>query len=195
MQSCFLVSEVMRSRFWLLVLFAVLLSLSGCKSFQKLLSTDLETTSDEDWVIGKLYEDEYVRESPYLPASSAGATALAGSSSAAQALADIRTARDDKALFDVLMPWMGVPYQYGGTTRKGVDCSAFVGAVYKERYKVVLHRTANDMLQDVTFVDRNQLKQGRPAGAVYVVPDFVGDDVRGALFVLLVSGEAEESRD
>lgn len=149
----------MRSRIWLFASLLVLLSLSGCTSLQRLLATDLETTSDEDWIIGKLYEDEYVKESPYQPASSTGAT-LSGVSSASQALAAIRTAGDDKALFEVLTTWMGVPYKYGGTTRSGVDCSAFVGAVYKERYKVTLHRTANDMQQDVTFVGRNQLQQG-----------------------------------
>lgn len=148
----------MRAR-WVIVLSATLLSLSGCQSLQKLLATDLEVTSDEDWIIGKLYEDEYVKESPYQPASSLGVTVPASSSSA-QTLAAIRTTDDDKALFDVLMPWMGTPYKYGGTNRQGVDCSAFVGAVYKERYKITLHRTANEMQQDVTFIDRKQLQQG-----------------------------------
>lgn len=139
------------------------LSLNGCKSIQKLLATDLESASDEDWIIGKLYEDEYVKESPYQPAtvnSDVAVTIPAGTSAAARSLLSIRTTQDDGALFDALVPWMGVPYHYGGTTKKGVDCSAFVGAIYKTCYGVTLHRTANDIQKDVTFVERKNLKQG-----------------------------------
>ena len=138
-----------------------MLSLSGCKSLKKLLATDLEQTSDEDWIIGKLYEDEYVTESPYQPVSNgSGTTTVTAGSSAAQTLAAIRTSKDDGKLFDALMPWMGAPYKYGGTTKQGVDCSGFVGAIYKTRYGITLHRTANDIQQDVTFVEKKNLKQG-----------------------------------
>lgn len=155
----------MRRRFWivLVVVVAAALLLGGCKSMKKLLATDLEQSSDEDWIIGKLYEDEYVKESPYQPVNAGrggNVTVPAGASAAAKSLASIRTNKDDGRLFDVLMSWMGVPYKYGGTTKQGVDCSGFVGAVYKERYKVTLHRTANDILQDVKIVDRKNLKQG-----------------------------------
>ena len=137
------------------------LSLGGCQSLRQFLAKDLETTNDEDWIIGKLYEDEYVKESPYQPASPSNETPLPeGASAAAKSLAAIRTPQDDGALFDVLMPWMGVPYKYGGSTKKGVDCSAFVGAVYQTRYQIKLHRTANDMQQDVTFINRKELKAG-----------------------------------
>lgn len=142
---------------------ATVVTLDGCKSMQKLLAKDPEQASDEDWIIGKLYEDEYVKESPYKPVTSGGGDAVpipAGTSAAARTLASIRTSKDDGALFDALMPWMGVPYKYGGTTKKGVDCSGFVGAIYKARYGVTLHRTANDIQQDVKFVDKKNLKQG-----------------------------------
>ena len=123
------------------------------------MAKDLEQ-SDEDWIIGKLYEDEYVKETPYKPATSPTPLPSGNYNSAAQSLLSIRTASDDGALFEALLPWMGTPYKYGGTTKAGVDCSAFVGAVCRTRYKVNLHRTANDIQQDVTFVDRNNLKQG-----------------------------------
>ena len=35
-----------------------------------------------------------------------------------------------------------------------------MGAVYKEVYGVVLHRTANDMLRDVELITRAQLREG-----------------------------------
>ncbi len=134
--------------------------ISSCEAIKNFLAKDLDQ-SDEDWIIGKLYEDEYVKETPYQPASTSPAPLPTGGyNSASQALLSIRTASDDGALFDALLPWMGTPYKYGGSTKSGVDCSAFVGAIYRSRYKVNLHRTANDIQKDVEFVDKKNLKQG-----------------------------------
>ncbi len=37
--------------------------------------------------------------------------------------------------------WKGVRYKYGGTTKKGVDCSAFVQRTFKDRLKINIPRT------------------------------------------------------
>ena len=47
----------------LLILFCATVLLSGCQSLQKFMSRDLE---DEDFVIGQLYVDEVVRETPVI---------------------------------------------------------------------------------------------------------------------------------
>ena len=142
----------------------VALLATSCSGMKRFLASDLEQ-SEEDIIIGQLYADEYVKESPYIPASVKKNTGNAphtpaAKNSAAAALAAIRTAGDDGRLYETLMPWMGTPYKYGGQSRDGVDCSGFVGAVYRSCYGVNLHRTANDMQQDVEFVGRNQLKEG-----------------------------------
>ncbi len=56
--------------------------------------------------------------------------------------------------------WLGVPYKYGGTTRAGVDCSAFCGFVYKKVYGITLNRSANDIFLQAAPVKRNELREG-----------------------------------
>ena len=67
---------------------------------------------------------------------------------------------DNEQLYSAIQEWMGTPYKYGGTTKSGVDCSAFVGNVFRQVYKVNLHRVANDIQQDVTPVEKNELREG-----------------------------------
>lgn len=46
-------------------------------------------------------------------------------------------------LFRSVERWMGTNYQYGGTSKGGVDCSAFVQQVYSEVFNVQLPRSVN----------------------------------------------------
>lgn len=39
--------------------------------------------------------------------------------------------------------WKGTPYRYGGTSRTGIDCSAFVQQLYQTVYQVPLPRTTH----------------------------------------------------
>ena len=57
-------------------------------------------------------------------------------------------------------PWMGTPYKLGGTTKSGVDCSAFGQAVYKDVYGVELPRTAEEQERLGSKVDRKELQAG-----------------------------------
>src|SRR5437660_5955500 len=49
--------------------------------------------------------------------------------------------REDSDLMRAIQPWIGTPYLFGGDTLHGVDCSAFVQAVYRA-LGVNLPRTA-----------------------------------------------------
>ncbi|MBL8000139.1 MAG: C40 family peptidase, partial [Candidatus Kapabacteria bacterium] len=46
------------------------------------------------------------------------------------------------AVMDAVMDWLGTPYHFGGTSRNGIDCSAFVRAVFNQSANIVLPRTA-----------------------------------------------------
>ncbi|MDR2694554.1 MAG: C40 family peptidase [Chitinispirillales bacterium] len=71
---------------------------------------------------------------------------------------------DSQRLRQVINAYMGVPYRYGGTTRRGFDCSGFVSAVYNEVYGIPLKRTSGAMWKDGTPV---ALSAARPGDLVF----------------------------
>ena len=40
-----------------------------------------------------------------------------------------------------MQPWLGTPYRWGGATRRGVDCSAFVQQLMRSTFDIELPRT------------------------------------------------------
>jgi hypothetical protein len=70
------------------------------------------------------------------------------------------TGKENKKLIAAVDGWMGVPYKYGGSSKKGVDCSALVGAFYKEAFGIALPRTTSDMAKKLTVVRRSSLQCG-----------------------------------
>lgn len=55
--------------------------------------------------------------------------------------------------------WLGTPYLYGGTTRNGVDCSAFVQNVFKAN-GINLPRTSREQFRVGIGIPQSQLKPG-----------------------------------
>ena len=126
---------------------------SSCSTMRSFFSRDLE---EEDYTVGELYEDEYVEEVPYVP--EVGPAAREGGR--VNPLGIERGDGVGERLYDAVAGWMGTPYLYGGTTKAGVDCSAFVGHIYKEVYGIQLHRVADDIRKDVTLIPRSELAEG-----------------------------------
>jgi cell wall-associated NlpC family hydrolase len=62
-------------------------------------------------------------------------------------------------LVRVVKNFLGVPYRLGGSTLKGIDCSAFVKKIY-EIFNVHLPRTAREQFRFGKKVDKNQLEEG-----------------------------------
>lgn len=63
-------------------------------------------------------------------------------------------------LYELIDQWMGVPHRSGGTDRRGMDCSAFVGMVMNDVYGKTLPRTSRDMAQQIKRKYERQLKEG-----------------------------------
>jgi len=69
--------------------------------------------------------------------------------------------KDNIKLYRQAAGWLGVRYRLGGTTKKGVDCSGFAGAIYKDVYGTRLHRSVDDIYHnDVKRIRRGRLKEG-----------------------------------
>lgn len=148
----------MKKAFYILLLLCF--AITGCESVKSFMARDLE---DEDFIIGQLYVDEVVNESPVIATPVAPKKQKQKTPSGTDcnnALGLQCNDGDNEALYEAVNSWLGVPYKYGGTTRNGIDCSAFVGNIYKQVYGRTLHRTSNDMLRDVTLITKDKLAEG-----------------------------------
>src|SRR5690606_18933498 len=64
-------------------------------------------------------------------------------------------------LYAFIDDWYGIPYRYGGTTRKGIDCSAFTRQLYNDVYNKELLRTSSEQFNTSNFIgNQSQLKEG-----------------------------------
>lgn len=127
--------------------------LSSCQAVKKFMSQDLE---DEDFIIGQLYADELVEEAPIVPPRAVNRASVVSTSSSGIEL----TEKDNAQLYAAIDAWYGTPYQYGGCSKSGIDCSCFVDEIYKAVYGIKLHRVAADIQKDVRLIGRSQLKEG-----------------------------------
>ena len=56
--------------------------------------------------------------------------------------------------------WRGTPYEYGGNTTDGVDCSGLVKSVYNNSFDIQLPRVTTQQIKEGIFVKRKNLKVG-----------------------------------
>ena len=64
------------------------------------------------------------------------------------------------ALLEEAKTYLGTPYRYGGTTRKGIDCSAFVLSVFGAAAGISLPRVAASQAQEGENIDKQDLQKG-----------------------------------
>ncbi|MEJ7911677.1 MAG: C40 family peptidase [Chitinophagaceae bacterium] len=67
---------------------------------------------------------------------------------------------DNHHLFALIDTWYGTPYRYGGVSKGGIDCSAFVQTLYAGIYGISLPRTAKEQHKATNEIARNELKEG-----------------------------------
>ncbi|HET9747345.1 MAG TPA: C40 family peptidase [Chitinophagaceae bacterium] len=63
-------------------------------------------------------------------------------------------------MFEFIDDWYGTPYRLGGTTKKGVDCSAFTQFLFSSVYGLSIPRTAREQYDLTSRISRTELKEG-----------------------------------
>lgn len=56
--------------------------------------------------------------------------------------------------------WKGTPYLLGGSSRSGVDCSAFIQIVMRQQFRVELPRTTSQQMNAGRRVRKSALRAG-----------------------------------
>lgn len=69
------------------------------------------------------------------------------------------TTGNQQLVLDTALSYLGSPYKYGGTTRKGFDCSGFVSASFKP-LNISLHRSSHEMANQGKSVDLKNVQVG-----------------------------------
>ncbi len=68
---------------------------------------------------------------------------------------------EKQRLMDMIMEWLGTRYHYGGRSRQGIDCSAFIQELYESVAGLQLPRTAAEQsMVGIPIKDRTKLQFG-----------------------------------
>jgi lipoprotein Spr len=70
------------------------------------------------------------------------------------------SATSNMKLFHFVYDWIGTPYRFGGSSRRGIDCSAFTKELYSEVFNMDIQRSSRDIFSMVSPVRKDELKEG-----------------------------------
>ncbi len=67
---------------------------------------------------------------------------------------------EQQKMMDAILAWLGTPYELGGETRSGIDCSAFSREIFKSSAGMNLPRTTEQQVKLGTSVSQENMKFG-----------------------------------
>ncbi len=84
------------------------------------------------------------------------------------------------SLFNFIDEWWATKYRYGGTSKKGVDCSSFTGKLMQEVFGFTMPRTARMQYAICTKLQKDNMLEGdlvffNTTGGVSHVGVYLGD--------------------
>ena len=70
------------------------------------------------------------------------------------------SATSNMKLFHFVYDWIGTPYRFGGSSRHGIDCSAFTKELYSQVFNLDIQRSSRDIFSMVSPVRKDDLQEG-----------------------------------
>ena len=67
---------------------------------------------------------------------------------------------ENKDLLRSVTDWIGTPYSFGSSSRRGTDCSGFVSRVFHEVYGITLQRSSRSMFGTTQRVAKAEMQTG-----------------------------------
>lgn len=67
---------------------------------------------------------------------------------------------NNQKMMDAILAWMGTPYEFGGESRSGIDCSAFTREMFKQTAGIELPRTTDQQVKIGSPVQKDDLLFG-----------------------------------
>lgn len=110
----------------------------------------------------KIKKEEFI---PYKPIEVIDNTSLANEALEKNATLNLKSRKSAtlKVKADQILStaktYLGTPYRYGGTTRSGIDCSAFVQKSFGP-HDIALPRVSREQVKKGRYVSKSQLKKG-----------------------------------
>ena len=85
------------------------------------------------------------------------------------------------SLYNLIDEWWATRYRYGGSTKKGIDCSSFTGKVLESVYGIAVPRTATEQYDMAEKIPVENLVEGdlvffNTRGGVSHVGVYLGDN-------------------
>ncbi|MEO6149572.1 MAG: C40 family peptidase [Mucilaginibacter sp.] len=70
------------------------------------------------------------------------------------------SATSNLKLFEFVHDWVGTPYRFGGSSRRGIDCSGFTKEIYSKVFNLTIKRSSRDIFSMVSPVRKDELQEG-----------------------------------
>src|ERR1700712_1278345 len=112
--------------------------------FLSVLAAQAQTKTSSDPTDGKAQDDQESLANDYL----------------SQIMGVALSATSNMKLFHFVYDWIGTPYRFGGSSKNGIDCSAFTKELYSEVFNLDIRRNSRDIFSMVSPVSKDDLKEG-----------------------------------
>lgn len=67
---------------------------------------------------------------------------------------------EQQKMMDLILAWMGTPYEYGADSKSGTDCSGFTLQMFSQSAGIKLPRSTEEQVKQGTPVEKENLKFG-----------------------------------